>query len=352
MAEFDPRQLDILEDALENIDKLDDLASLELSPALSERLAEYQDVLALCRETFPLEMPRDDLLAEVIAEAHEVSRRPKLLDGLEGEGSSWRRFWERWRGTVLPGVALAGTAAAVLFMLEPDMMQEDKQDLLTDTSKERRAERPEDSKRSQPASEPTFESKGAKDAERPDKTPNAGGGTPNAGDNTQDGAPLGEAQPDPDPAVDSQPDPPPRKSSATAHKPGKSPTPAVVPSQELAQELAPELAPEPMSKDDTWTSLDRGNAARRTGNCDRARSIYDEVIAAGSDSLAVARAKAGIGLCLEQDRRTSEATSWFDDARSANPGIDAWINTQRDEQPMPGEKKHSKKSDVFEADAL
>ena len=330
MAEFDPRELDILEDALEDIDQIHDLASLELSPALSERLAAYQDVLALCRDTFPIETPADDLLAEVIAEAHEVSRRPKLRDGLEGEGSGWRRFWERWRGTVLPSIALAGTAAAVLFLLEPDMMLDNNEQLLTDNSQElKQSEQPNEDKRSQPASEPTFESKGATDDADTDQA--------------DDGAKLDEDQAAlEDPQQDPQPDSPPRKSSAAAHKKAQ-PEPAV----------APAPAPEPMSKDDTWTSLERANAGRRTGECDNARSIYEEIIAAASDSVAVARAKAGIGLCYEQDRHTSEATKWFDDARSGNPGIDSWINTQRDEQPLPGEKKKRKKSEAFDAlDAL
>lgn len=299
---------------------------------MRERLAAYQQVLALCREAFPSETPADDLLAEVIAEAHEVSRRPKLRDSLEGEGSGWRRFWERWRGTVLPSVALAGTAAAVLFLLEPDMMLDNNKVLLADNSQEKQATNNlEDRKGSQPASEPTLESRGAKDDEQPQDP---------------DDVTAPEQQPDPlpDPPPDPLPDSLGKPSSKTHKNKSAAATPAIAPSQEPA--------PEPMSKDDTWTSLERANAARRTGNCDRARSIYDDVIAASSDSNAVTHAQAGIGLCLEQDRRTSEANAWFDDARSANPGIDAWINKQRDEQPLPGEKKKPKKSEPFDADSI
>ncbi|KIG14540.1 hypothetical protein DB30_06688 [Enhygromyxa salina] len=344
MAEFDPRELDILEDALEELDQLDhvdqieELASRGLTPALRERLGEYQDVLALCREAFPTETPADHVLAAVIAEAHEVSRQPKLRDGVEGAGG-WRSIWERWRGTVLPGIALAGTAAAVLFLLEPNTTLNDKNELLTEASKnDRRAEQSNasDTKRSEPASEPTFESRGAQDPTKdPFDTPDA-----DAGEDVE----LDDAKPNADdasdPVVADQPDPA-RKPSST-HKAKSAPAPAV----------APAPAPEPMSKDETWTSLERGNAARRMGDCDRAHSIYSQIIAAGADSLAVARAKAGIGLCYEQDRRSSEANRWFDDARSGNPGIDAWISTQRDEQPLPGEKKKTKKAEAFDADSL
>lgn len=125
MAEFDPRQLDQLEDALEHLDDHESLvghAGHELPSELIERLNEYQDVLALCRDAFPLESPRDELLTGVLAEAREVSRRPRAREA--GQRSGWRRFWERWRGTVVPGFALATTAVVVLWVLDPDAQLE------------------------------------------------------------------------------------------------------------------------------------------------------------------------------------------------------------------------------------
>ncbi|PRQ03537.1 hypothetical protein ENSA5_14690 [Enhygromyxa salina] len=322
MADFDARQLDQLEDALERLESIDDPASLELSPALTERLAEYQDVLALCRDAYPLETPSDELLAEVIAEAHEVSRRPKLRDGLrpDAQDSSWPRFWERWRGTLIPGLALSATAVAVLWVLEPKRELDSAQDLLTDNGDADQRERDDnaDRERSQPASEPSVdEARATPEADEP--APELGADDPKEIPGETPTEKVGHTEA-------------PTRPSSKAKK-----------SKSGASAPTPEPAPTPLTKDETWTSLERANAARRTGDCDRARSIYEDIIAASSDGLAVARAKAGIGLCFEQVRHDSKAATWFEAARSASPGIDAWINTQRDEQPMPGEKKQRNK---------
>ncbi|HLT35823.1 MAG TPA: tetratricopeptide repeat protein [Enhygromyxa sp.] len=306
MADFDPRQLDQLEDALEGLEEIDDLESLELSPALTERLAEYQDVLALCREAFPVEEPRVDLLTDVLAEARAVSRRPKLA---EADGSGWRRFWTRWRGTMIPGLALAGTAAAVLLLLEPER-DLDRSAQLTDGSQaDDKAERKDsDSAPSEPTNIPQTDERDEPEIEQdvvepvplPTKVPDNSAGTP---------------------AV-------------------KKTKPRI--SKDTAPSVAPLPAPEPLSKDETWTTLERANADRRKGDCDRARSRYEQIIAASSDNLAISRAKAGIGLCLEQDRRNTEANQWFEQARGGNVGIDTWIEEQRNEQPLPGETKKAK----------
>lgn len=329
MADFDPRQLDQLEDALEGLEQLDDLESLELSPALTERLAEYQSVLALCRDAFPVEEPRADALADVLAEAHAVSRRARVR---EPERGRWQRFWDRWRGTLVPGVALAGTAVAVLWLLEPEQRMAASDTLLTDESKadDERSKAADDSP-SEPASEPAAEEADDDSEAEPDEPKDLVGPAPGAGLPTAEPEPaLGKAK-----AVKPRP------------RPTNQPTNKAKPS--VAPEPAP--APTPMSKDETWTELERANADRRKGDCDRARDRYEQVIAASKDNLAVARAKAGVGLCLEQDRRSNEAAKWFDQARSANAGIDAWIETQRDEQPLPGETK-KKSSSKAAADAL
>lgn len=309
----------MLEDALEGLEDIDDLASLELSPALTGQLAAYQDVIALCREAFPVEEPSDALLVDVLAEAQAVSRRPKLR---EADGSAWRRFWDRWRGTLLPGFALAGTAVAVLWVLEPSRELPASTDLLADNdSKDKPNPTP-----SEPASEPSVE---------PQPKPGS----------------LSATDPVDDPASEdlgSKADSDASASKRSKPRPRKQNQPAVSPDQQS------EAAPEPMTKDETWTSLGRANADRRKGDCDHARSRYEQVIAASNDTLAVARAKAGIGLCLEQDRRTSEANAWFDEARVGHAGIDAWINDQRDEQPLPGQVKRlrRKKARALTSDSL
>lgn len=323
MAEFDPRQLDQLEDALEHLDDHDlDDHDLELPAELIERLSEYQDVLALCRDAFPLESPPDELFTGVLAEAREVSRRPRLREASERSG--WARFWARWRGTVMPGFALATTAVVVLWVLGPDRQLEDATELSSASEFEDGSVKAEQ-ERTQPAGESSNQTSELDDTVEPDR---AGQSDPPAGE----------------PALDEQV----RKD---IEQPKPSAMGKVAPKPKRDDTYAPEPAPPPtpMTKDETWTNLERANAARRAGNCDSARSLYDELIAASSDTLAIAQAKAGIGLCFEQDRRDSEAGKWFDDARAASPGIDAWINGQRDEQPLPGDKKPSKKSKAIDA---
>jgi tetratricopeptide (TPR) repeat protein len=304
VADFDPHQLDQLEDALDSLDQLD---SLELSPALTERLAEYQSVLAVCRDAFPSAEPRPELLANVLAEAHAVSRRARLR---EPEQARWQRFWQRWRGTLVPGVALAGTAVAVLLLLEPER-ELSSEALLSDESSRARAD-DDAQQRTSAADQSPSEAASEPSVPDPIRVPD-----PNA------------SNPDP-PAT--QPEPKPASGAGTLTKPkSRKATPAI--------EAVPAAKPTPLSKDEAWTALERANADRRKGECDRARTRYEEIIAASHDSLAVARAKAGIGLCFEQDRRNADAQQWFDQARSGNAGIDAWIDSQRDEQPLPGETK-------------
>jgi hypothetical protein len=312
MADFDPRQLDQLEDALEGLEHLDDLESLELSPALTERLAEYQDVLALCREAYPLEEPRGDLLVSVLAEARAVSGR----QARDGEGR-WHRFWVRWRGTLIPSFALAGTAAAVLLLLEPENRLGRSTELLGENQ------------HADEAREPIPET---------DSTPSEPANMPRADDRELD-EPAEEVEP---PSV--SPSEPIGVPGNFASRPGADSAVAVKKSKRPskgAPAMEPEPAPAitPLGKDETWTELERANGDRRKGDCDRARSLYEDIIAASSDSLAIARAQAGIGLCLEQDRRKAEADQWFDKARARSAGIDSWIENQRDEQPLPGETK-------------
>lgn len=322
MSEFDPHQLDQLEDALERLDHgPQDLESLELAPELLERLAEYQQVLALCRDAFPLESPPEDVLTVVLDEAREVSRRPRSRDANQRGG--WRRFWERWRGTVVPGLALAATAVVVLWVMDPSAPVDSASELSTESIEHHGDAKRE---RTQPASESSNEKfDGMAKADEPSPEPNPE--PPTTPEQLDE--PADEPQQTPKPSAGNRP---------------KSKLPHDVPE--------PEPAPTPMSKDETWTSLERADSERRKGNCDRARSIYDDVIAASSDVQAIAQAKGGIGLCFEQDRRDSEAKKWFEQARATSPSVDAWINRQRDEQPLPGENKkaHKQSEQLFEAD--
>jgi tetratricopeptide (TPR) repeat protein len=323
VADFDPRQLDALEDALEDLEVDADLADLALAPELLERLAEYQQVLALTRDAFPLDDPPEGLLDGVLAEAREVARNaPVPTPELRG---GWRQTWARWRSSLVPFAALAGAGVLVLWIARPG---DDTQLAKVDRSATNSDATAKSEERSpgEPAASQTRERDSAE----------AAGSASEAEDAPVE---LVEA-PEPEP-VSAEPtakqSPKPTKQKTSGAGAGAASVPAVAPDP---------IAP--LSKEDTWSDLERADAARRKGDCDRARTIYDKVIAAASQSNAIAQAKAGIGLCFEQDGKSSKATLWFDDARANNPGIDAWIRAQRDDQPLPGEKKKSKANEAYE----
>jgi tetratricopeptide (TPR) repeat protein len=325
VADFDPRQLDALEDALEDLEVDGDLAGLDLAPELLERLAEYQQVLALTRDAFPLDDPPEGLLDGVLAEAREVARNAPAITPVNRGG--WRKVWERWRSSVVPAAALAGAAALVLWIAKPG---DDSNLAVVDQPKSEAPEAKEEALSDDLAS-------GQKTLER-DSAEAAGSAT--------------KSEPAVEPIEIEDPELPSEAISKDLAKPTKK-KPAATAGGAAATPPTPAVDPEPvqpLSKDDAWSDLERADAARRKGDCDRARTLYDKVIAASSQASAIARAKAGIGLCFEQDGKSSKADEWFDQARETSPSIDAWIRGQRDDQPLPGEKKKATKSnDAYEA---
>lgn len=323
MADFDPRQLDALEDALEDLEIDGDLAGLELAPELIERLAEYQQVLALTRDVFPLDDPPEGLLDAVLAEAREVARNaPVPTPELRG---NWRTTWERWRSSFVPFAALAGAAALVLWIAQPsDDHQLARVDLENPISNDAKSDEPPS--KGEPGEPANGQARERDSAE--------------AAGSASEAEPVEQVEPEPDSlgtGVSSQPSKSTSKRKPVASSKAGAPAPAVAPDPVT-----------PLSKDDAWADLERADAARRKGDCDTAQTIYEKVIAASSQSNALAQAKAGMGLCFEQDGKSSKAATWFDAARQHSAGIDAWIRGQRDDQPLPGEKKQSKAKDSFE----
>lgn len=322
MAEFTPKQLDALEDALEDLEVDADLDDLDLDPELAARLAEYRQVLALTRDAFPLDEVPEGVLDAVLAEAREVARTTPAPAPEPRE--SWARAWERWRSSLIPIASLAAAAALVLWIAKP--ASEGELAVIEPTPT------PE---RERPAAEgPPLEADSAEPAAgASEMMPVEPPGQPT----TRIEAPPDETKP---PATKTKP-----KSAGTAAGGGAAAKP--IPTPEPAPSVEP-LAPPELDKDDAWRELDRADAARRKGECERARKIYDDILAASASSSVVGRAKAGIGLCLEQDGKKTQAETWFEQARTSSPSVDAWIRSQRDEQPLPGEKKTKAKSEAYE----
>lgn len=320
MAEFTPRQLDALEDALEDLEVDADLDDRELDPELAARLAEYRQVLALTRDAFPLDEVPEGLLDGVLAEAREVARSTPAPTPEPRE--SWARAWERWRSSLIPIASLAAAAALVLWIAKPASEQELAQVEREPALHEGETARSDAPKREADSAEPAA---GASEMMPVEPAPG------------QPATPVEQA-------LDrSKPSEPASKTKTTTSKSASGG--AGAPAKPLPE---PTPSVEPLDKDDAWRELDRADAARRKGECERARKLYDGILAASSSTSVVGRAKAGIGLCLEQDGKKSQAETWFEQARASSPSVDAWIRSQRDEQPLPGEKKHKAKADAYE----
>ena len=318
MAEFTPQELDALEDGLEALGDDADLATLDVPDVVRERLEDYQSILALTRDALPAEEPGPSVLTSVLAEA-----RAATVDSVAPAQPS---LWQRWRKSLVPVLALAGTTAAVLWIISPDAAREP--DLPEMAAAERKDAGPDDApleaageKAAAASSTPIVEQSKAEEAE-------------------EDAV---EAEPAPAQAVDEAlepkpalevPDEKPKKKSKMAPGKGGGAVPGAMPQEE------PAVAP--ADKDSLWSLVDSANRKRLAGTCGSAISIYRQVINGGQDDVARARAHAGIGLCLEYQGRAGEADAAFAEARKAAPGIDSWIVAQR--QRMPDKGKNNKKS--------
>lgn len=121
MSEFTPAQLDALEDALES---LDDPAKLtmwrsQVEPTLAARLDDYAALLQWTREAMPPEEVPPGLLDAVIAEAETAPEQSSVAMAAGAEAAPRPRWWQRWGAVwAIPGVALAGSAAMVLWMVK------------------------------------------------------------------------------------------------------------------------------------------------------------------------------------------------------------------------------------------
>ena len=83
MAEWSPAELDLLEDALEDLEQegaLERWLEDDTSPALRERLEGYRSLLVASRDAMPLEDVPQGVLDEVFAEARRAAAAPPLTD--------------------------------------------------------------------------------------------------------------------------------------------------------------------------------------------------------------------------------------------------------------------------------
>jgi hypothetical protein len=347
-SEFSPEELDRLEDALERwtavdaddaVDAVDaeDAAPVPedslLTPPLRARLADYRSLMRMARAELPMEDVPEGLLADVFAEARHVAESvatghkpgPKP-DPREVAGPG---LWERLRRSLLlPGFALAGTAAVMLWMVQPSDEPGGAPTTLAygDTPMSESARlAPEASPAPAAPQEPEF------DAEL---------GAPGAADGSAAGAAVAEekkaaGEPDPGATPPAAVAPAPADAAADARFDRKATTKSK--KAEMAPvESYPGLDDAPTVEGDKEAlrdTLEQADAARRKGRCGDAMKLYlDAMTMSGADSER-ATARAGYALCLLSQGDETRADKYFDAARKLSPSIDGWIKRERGDSP-------------------
>ncbi|MEZ4454880.1 MAG: hypothetical protein R3B09_35850 [Nannocystaceae bacterium] len=349
-AELSPSELDRLEDALADLGfgeaaapgPLDPSIAPSLPAHLRERLGEYQSILSLTREAMPMIDVRDGLLDAVIAEAQSAATTP-------GESRPRVGLWERLRRSfVLPGFALAVTAALLVVVLRPN---DEPARLEESAAAERRAE-PADAKDMAGGTD-------APTATAPPKPAIARDGAFEAEarevpeEELVDGE-AGAAAADPEAKKDGNAAPPgaivpDEKASRGAKKekaaPAKKPTASSksgAPTDPFETEVTPTPSPVDVNdKDALRSQLGAADKARYAGRCSDATSKYQRLRGVGG--IEEARALVGLGLCAESSGDSAKASEYFTKAKALAPAIDSLIASER--QKMGTTTKKSSKVD-------
>lgn len=327
MAELDlgPAELDRLEDALEDLEldgALERWLENEPSPGVRERLADYRSLLEASRQALPIEEVPAGLLDGVIAEARQAATVAPAAAA--AASASW---WTRLRRSfMVPALALAGTAALVLWIGRPDQQAE-------------LAEPPAGSARPARTVTLSFDEEPSDNEEPAQARSKVADPAPAAAPGVEGGEAdkLGEAaksdepelvQPAQTPALDPLGDAPDEKKDA---KPEPDPSDAE-PDRGLG------------SASGRWDIVSLGDRARQAGDCVAAREEY--ALALEDDEARVrARALAGIGLCDRQNGDMPSADANFERARELDGDIDSFIDSQtRAKRKRTSSPKKAKKS--------
>jgi hypothetical protein len=346
MAEVDlgPDELDRLEDALEVLEldgALERWTEDELGPRVYARLVDYRDVLAATREALPLEDVPAGVLDGVLAQAQQAATAPAVA-ARAAEASWWSRAR---RSFMVPVLALAGTAALVLWVLDPKDQAEVVDPPAAAEAPARaqavRADQAEQKAAPTPSAAPV-EAAAVPDEAEPSLAPID---APEGAVTTVEA----EARKDADhqaPAKPTEVDAGRSKNtlgSAYGGLPGGSggalPGPAQ-PQKKSGGSTAPASG-----TSGRWDLVARGDRARQAGDCVAARDEY--ALALEDDEPQVrARAFAGLGLCDAAVGDEASADANYERARALDDGIGRFIESQsersRSEKKSPKPTRKSK----------
>jgi len=329
-ARFTPEELDRIEDALEGLEGWDVVE--DPSPQVRDVLESYRGLLVASREALPMEEVPQGALAAVFAEARTATAEPTEVNSPAEEKKPG--FFARLRRSFLvPSLALAGTAALVLWIARPQDSESlidqpvtassNADDKATAALGKKQDEAPPPS--AEPAATPVEAAKAEEAEEAEEEIP------------ADDAEPAVEAEPEDIPAAARQQAAPPSPAQAA---PGKMDDLGEVPKVDQKAKNAP---PEPDPDKPAWNLIERGDRSRQDGDCAAARSDY--LVATEDDDPKVrARAYAGLGLCQELAGDDAGATDAFERARGQDAGVDKYIQAERNPSGTykPTEKKRRK----------
>ena len=359
-ADLGPGELDLLEDALEELEldgALERWAEDELDPRVLSRLHDYRSVLVAAREALPLEDVRAGVLDDVLAQAQQAAAAPAA-----GVAAAREPWWTRLRRSfVVPVLALAGTAALVLWVFDP----EDQTKLVdppdpSAPAAERApagAERAE-SKREQagsaatpvaPAAAPTdapvvpgaADPAAAADGDATFATPKPLELEQSAAEAKLDAAKKNEEKPVEDRGATSSGD--------VTGLLGGAAGAGGMPGQPPAQTKAGGKSAGPASG--RWDIVVRGDRARQAGDCVAAREEYS--VALEDDEPRVrARAFAGLGLCDAAIGDEASADANYERARALDDQVDGFIESQNQRSRGADKKKSKPRKSKVQSDGF
>jgi hypothetical protein len=354
MAEADlgPSELDVLEDALEELEldgALDRFAADDVDPRVCARLVDYRSVLAAARQALPFEDVPAGVLDDVLAQARQAAAAPAAAQVHEP-------WWTRLRRSfMVPVLALAGTAALVLWVFDPK-----DQATLTDPppsgSPTPAAERSMAAEKTPAAAARLEEGEDEQGAEATPAAPTVA--TPDAAAvDAKDAeaseiagteAKLDAYRKNEEPAKPAEG----RGMTSLGDVPGASSggVGGGVPSQPQAQTKSGGSAGAASGR---WDLVSRGDRARQAGDCVAAREEY--ALALEDDEPRVrARAFAGLGLCDAAAGDEPSADANYEKARALDDEVGEFIDSQNERTRGAGKKsrKPTKKSKVQAVDAF
>lgn len=370
-----PAQLDLLEDALEDLEH-GGLPSALLDPqdddarAVVDTLEVYRSILAMSRQALPTEDVPAGLLDDVLAEARRAAAAPAKVE----RAVPWYRRLGGWG----PALAFAGTAALLVVLVRPMTMESRESEapaIARQESEERKAERapasaadetPTEAPAAVPAAdadaEPADQAEldglkladaqgkaeardawgdlGGESAEgrgvgaetpRREKTATklpgggvVGGTAKSSSSSSADKKAKGDVyEPKPAPKANATPKSPPPQTTGPLPSSGGAPAKPAEPVTKPSDD-----AEEKKEAPDGWADIATGDAKRRAGACSSAKTAYQRAVE--DDSAEVrARALAGLGLCELDAGNTSAAESLFAKAKKTDPKVEKLIAAER-----------------------